>query len=417
LIRNESDATVAVVGAGPYGVSIAAHLRASGVDFRIFGKPLIRWRRHMPRGMFLKSEGFASNLSDPAGSSTLARYCSQKDLPYGHKGRPVPLETFTGYAMEFCQQLVPNVEDTLVERIEPESGGFRLWLAGAGSFRARNVVLAAGLEHAAHVPRELAGLPAGVMTHASSHYDLISFRNTETVVIGGGQSALETAALLVEQGASVRLLVRAPSLRWNARPKSGPRPLHERLRSPSSGLGAGLQLWTYANAPRLFRYLPRGVRFNRLRRVLGPAGAWWLKDRVEGRMGILPEHVVTKAAVQGSRVVLEGRGADGLAFRLSADHVIAATGYRFAVDRLPFLSPELKASVKTEYGAPVLSPYFESSVPGLYFTGLASAASFGPAMRFLEGADYTARRLARQLSRGRMRQAIPSDLELAHAKF
>lgn len=280
MIRNESDTVVAVVGAGPYGVSVAAHLRASGVDFRIFGKPLIRWQRHMPRGMFLKSEGFASNLSDPAGSSTLAQYCAQKDLPYRRQGWPVPLETFTGYAMEFCQQLVPNVEDTLVERIEPESGEFRLWLAGAGSFRARNVILAAGLEHAAHIPPELAGLPAELMTHASSHDDLSRFRNTETVVIGGGQSALETAALLVEQGARVRLLVRSPLLRWNACPKPGSRSLYERLRAPSSGLGAGMQLWAYANAPGLFRYLPRGVRFNRLQRVLGPSGAWWLKDRV-----------------------------------------------------------------------------------------------------------------------------------------
>lgn len=133
-------------------------------------------------------------------------------------------------------------------------------------------------------------------------------------------------------------------------------------------------------------------------------------------MDILLGHVAAKAVVQGSRAVLEGRRADGSAFRLSTDHVIAATGYRSVVARLPFLSPQLKAGVKTEYGAPVLSPYFESSVPGLYFTGLASAATFGPAMCFLEGADYTARRLRHHLSRGRMRQTLPSDMELAHAK-
>lgn len=56
---------VAIIGAGPYGLSIAAHLRAYGIPFRIFGAPLDSWRRHMPVGMMLKSDGFASSLSAP----------------------------------------------------------------------------------------------------------------------------------------------------------------------------------------------------------------------------------------------------------------------------------------------------------------------------------------------------------------
>jgi hypothetical protein len=42
---------------------------------------------------------------------------------------------------------------------------------------------------------------------------------------------------------------------------------------------------------------------------------------------------------------------------------------------------------------------FESTAPGVYFTGLSAANSFGPMMRFAYGADFTARRIARHLRR------------------
>src|ERR1700760_1616078 len=83
---------VAIIGAGPYGLSIAAHLRAAGVDFRIFGKPMGFWRDHMPDGMHLKSEGFASSLSEPSGKFTLGAFCKERGLDYADLGSPVPLE-------------------------------------------------------------------------------------------------------------------------------------------------------------------------------------------------------------------------------------------------------------------------------------------------------------------------------------
>lgn len=413
-MNNESITPVAVVGAGPYGISIAAHLRAAGVDLRIFGSPMKRWRRQMPRGMFLKSEGFASNLSDPARRCTLAHYCYQMGVPYGHVGWPVPLEVFTQYALAFHKQLMPDIEDVLVERIEKEAGWFRVHLAGRASLRARKVVVAVGLEHAAHVPPELTALPPELTSHTSALHDLSPFFGKDVTVIGAGQSALETAALLSEQGASVRLLVRGPSLAWNPLSRIGDPTSFERLRSPASALGSGLQLWTYSNLPALFRYLPRAIRFERAKHVLGPAGAWWLKERVAG-LTVLLEHVVAKAEARGGRAILHIRQRDGQLIHLATDHVIAATGYRFAVDSLPFLGSTLKSLVRTERQAPVLSSNFESAVPGLYFTGLASAASFGPAMRFLHGADFTARRISSHLTAGRLPQALQSDLEFADA--
>jgi len=396
-MNNRSIISVAIVGAGPYGISVAAHLKSAGVDFRIFGVPVSRWREQMPKGMFLKSEGFSSNLSDPERRFTLAEYCKSTGTPYADTMKPVPLDDFTQYALTFQRNLVPNVEEVMVTRIDRESDWFELKLADGTSFRARKVVIATGLEHANHVPAELAGMPRELASHSSAHHDLSCFKGKDVTVIGGGQSAMETAALLAEQGVDVRLLVRSSSLAWNADPIPGRRSLYQRVRHPESGLGPGLQVWAYCTAPAMFRYLPRPIRFERVKNILGPAGGWWLRERVVGRLPILTDHVLTGAEARAGRLLLFVRRPNDGIVHMTTDHVIAATGYRFAVERLPFLSMRLKSLMRTERKVPVLSPYFESSIPGLYFTGLASAHSFGPSMRFLVGADYTSHRLSGHL--------------------
>ena len=406
-MQNRSVTSVAIVGAGPYGISIAAHLKSAGVDFRIFGRPMYRWRRQMPKGMFLKSEGSASNLSDPEGRHTLAEYCAAASIPYADNAKPVPLDVFTQYAMAFQKTLVPDVEEVMVSRIERAGDWFELSLENGEKLRAKRVVLATGLDHATHIPPELANLSSDLLSHVSAHHDLSGFKGKDVIVVGGGQSALETAALLAESGAGVRLLVRAPALAWNSGPKGRERSLYERLRWPSSGLGSSFQLWAYCNAPQLYRHLPRAVRFERFKNVLGPAGGWWLKGRVAGRLPVLTDHIVLNAETRDGRAVLHVSLRDGQVLHLHAEHVIAATGYRFGLDRLPFLSPELKAKVRKVAQNPVLSRNFECSVPGLYFTGVASGIYFGPVMRFLVGAEYTARCICRHLATGRLKNESP----------
>jgi thioredoxin reductase len=293
--------------------------------------------------------------------------------------------------------LVPTVEELMVTGVDTARDGFELRLANGTMANVSNVIVATGLEHAAYIPPELTGLPRELLSHSSEHHDLSRFEGMDVTVIGGGQSALETAALLSEEGASVRLVVRKPSLEWNSTP-TGVRPsLFHRLRYPQSGLGEGLELWLCSTAPMLFRHLPSGIRLERVKAVLGPAGAWWLKERVLGRVQVLLDHSVSKAETKGSKIVLSVAGQDGRTVDISSDHVIAATGYRFDVQRLPFLSRSLKTQLCIEHHRPVLSSAFETSVPGLFFTGLASATSFGPSMRFLYGAHFTARRVARHI--------------------
>jgi len=399
---------VAVIGAGPYGLSIAAHLRAHGVDFRIFGTPMHSWQAHMPAGMFLKSEGCASSLSEPTGYYTLKQYCADEGLTYGEHGIPVPGAVFTQYGLSFQKRLVPTVEDTMVTALDKMSDSFELRLASGEKVRTKMVVVATGLSNTAHIPRALAHLPPELLSHSSSHHDLGRFKGRDVTVIGGGQSALEAAALLHEVGADVRVLVRRPELSWNSTPIPGRRSLYDRTRRPMSNLGIGRGAWLYCNAPNVLCHLPERVRLAaRVRQAFGPAGAWWLKERVLDRLPIMLGQFVQAAEARDGRVLLQLQGWNSERCHLMTDHVIAATGYRFALTSLPFLGERLLPQLRSVRQTPILSSNFESCVPGLYFTGLASAIQFGPAMRFLHGADYTARRISHHILGDRTRFRAP----------
>ncbi|HEY6276130.1 MAG TPA: NAD(P)-binding domain-containing protein [Streptosporangiaceae bacterium] len=383
---------VAIVGAGPYGLSLAAHLWRAGVTFRQFGEVMHPWQTAMPKGMYLKSQGFASNLSDPDGTHTLAAFCRAAGQPYADYGRPVPLATFINYGKWFASEFVPDLEETLVTGITPVDGGFELSLATGETARARRVVVATGIEHFAYVPPELSGLPASLASHASDHADLSVFRGQEVVVIGAGQSALETAALLRESGARAQMVMRKMEVVWNGAPLAPDRPLLQRMAEPEAGLGSGWPTWFYSRHPRIYRHLPSSTRVYRARTALGPAGASWLRPRVEGKIFILPGHELSWARPgPADRVELGLLGRDGVSHTIRADHVIAATGYRADLGRLSFIGDALRTRLSTLAGTPVVGADYQSSVPGMYFIGPAVAPTFGPAMRFVYGADHAAR--------------------------
>jgi FAD-dependent urate hydroxylase len=389
---------VAVVGAGPYGLSLAAQLRATGVTYRHFGLPMRPWRSAMPRGMFLRSRGSALNLADPGGSRTLAAFCAETGRPYQGSGLPVSLDTFEGYGQWFRSGLGLTVEEVLVTGLARGNGGFGVTLATGERLSARKVVVAVGVEHFAHVPSPLASLSPAVCTHSSAHDDLAVFAGREVIVVGAGQSALESAALLHEQGASVRVLARAAGLAWGGRPLPADRPLLRRLIEPESGLGSGWNTWLYSNRPDLFRHLPPAVRVDRARKALGPVGAWWLRERVEGRFPVLTGRHVRWARPRDGGVRLGVAAAGGESSELAAEHIIAATGYRTDLTRLRFLDDGLRSALRTLAGSPMVGRNYQSSVAGLYFIGPAVAPTFGPAMRLVFGTRHAAPMVAWQLA-------------------
>lgn len=392
---------VAVIGAGPYGLSTAAHLRARGIPVRVFGDPMVSWRDHMPEGMLLKSTPAASNLDCPQPGHTLADYCDAAGIRRLVTDEDIiPVETFIAYGEWFQERLLPDLEQVRVVSVDRDkSGGFELKLDSGELFTARAVVVATGLSGLAHLPAELAAAatdgpaPTGPVSHSSQHHDLARFAGKELIVVGAGQSALETAALAAEAGAQVRVVSRGRGrVAFGAPPWDQPR-----LR-PESPFGRAWSLWALSYYPQPYRFLPARTRHYLVRRVLGPLGAWWLRDRFEGKVQVHEvERVVGAEAPDGSPVLtVSTHGAR--TERLLADHVIAATGYRVNIAAMDFLGHELRTRLAVSRGTPRLGPGYVSSVPGLYFTGLPAASSYGPVMRFVCGTEFASPRLARHLA-------------------
>jgi NADPH-dependent 2,4-dienoyl-CoA reductase/sulfur reductase-like enzyme len=392
---------VAIVGAGPYGLSLAAHLNAARIQTRVFGRPMDSWRSHMPEGMLLKSDPFASSLSDPQDFYTLARFSEEQSIPYS-ESEPVKLDTFCNYGLAFQKRCVPRLAEVHVSAIEQSGSEFIISLDNGDKVGARRVVIAIGVGPFRYVPEILGTLPDRFVSHGFDHRDLAVFSGARVAVVGGGASAIDLAGLLHERGCDVTLVSRRAELRFTGRggsQQSGPGPLWRRMRHPPSGLGPGLRSRFSTDAPLLIHALPKRFRFEFARRHLGPAASKAMKDKVVGRVPLLLERELAAAAVENSGVALTLSRKDGGHERLHVDHVIAATGFRVDLSRLTLLNPSLRRDIAEYRGAPILTRNFESSVPGLYFIGSAAAASFGPLMRFTFGARYAARRLTRALIR------------------
>jgi FAD-dependent urate hydroxylase len=383
---------VAIIGAGPYGLSAAAHLRAAnGLNIHVFGEPMAFWERHMPKGMLLRSPLAGSHLSDPSSDLSLETY----QTATGNKiTAPLPLHLFTGYGRWFQSQVVPCVHPTRVQLVEKNGAGFRLTMEDGETWKARRVIVAAGIEPFAWRPREFQQIPPALASHACDHRDLTPFAGKKVAVIGGGQSALESAALLNETGAEVEVLVRAPFVRWLWRQKwfHTFRPVARLLYAPPDVGQAGLS--HLVARPSLFRRLPRSMQDRLGKRAIRPAGAAWLHPRCEP-VRITTGLTVTSASSAAGRATLEL--SDGT--KRHVDHVLLATGYRVDIARYPFLGAELLRMVHRVAGYPQLDSGFQSSVPGLHFLGAPAAWSFGPLMRFVAGTEFAARALARGVLR------------------
>jgi thioredoxin reductase len=389
---------VAIVGAGPYGLSLAAHLNGGGRSTRIFGSAMGFWSQHMPQGMHLKSEGFASCLYDPRSNFTLETYCNENSIPYRHIGLPVALATFIDYGREFQRRFVPNLENAHITSVRQSSGEFELTATTGEVLHARRIVVAVGLENFAFLPSTIANIPEQMRSHSSQHSDLSGFRNRKVAVIGAGASAVDIAALLMKSGAEVDLVARRPEIKFHDSPKE-PRPLVERLKQPRSGLGIGWRSRMCTDIPLAFHAMPESFRLPIVERHLGPAPCWFSRDEVVGRLPMHLGAIITDAKLKDGRVRLVFAQPNNQHAQIDVDHVIAATGYRVAISKLKFLDDTLRTRINIVADSPILNRQFESSVKGLYFVGAAAANSFGPLLRFAYGAKYTARRLARHLAR------------------
>lgn len=382
---------MAIVGAGPHGLSVAAHLRHAKVPFVIFGEVMSFWQRHMPAGMLLRSERRGSHIADPEHRLTLDRY--EAEL-----GRTLPprisLDDYIGYGQWFQQRAAPHVDLRRVARIERHDGQeFRLTLEDGDVERARRVVVATGLQGFAVRPGAFAGIPPELAPHSSQVREPAAYKGLDVAVIGAGQSALELATLLHEAGARVEVIARAPALRFTSGRGWLRNTVAHKLIYPPGEVGPPGINWVI-ELPPVFRSLPSEAR----RWVAGrvrPVGAFWLQPRMDG-VRVTAGRSVAAATVVDDGARLRIQLDDGAEREL--DRAVLATGYRPRIDRSPILAPELARSIQREDGcAPQLRAAFESSVPGLHFIGAAAAASYGPLMLFVAGTRYAGQSVARHI--------------------
>src|ERR1700682_3287691 len=397
-----------IVGAGPYGMSAAAHLRQiRGLDLKVFGEPMSFWERHMPSKMLLRSWRPASHIADPENRLSLDAYRAVN----GNHGLqdPLPVGDFIKYGHWFHQQGSVQSDRRKVVCIEPVSDGYQLTLEDGEILPTKRVVVATGIESFTHRPPAFDGFPKSLVTHSSDKHEYERFRGKEVLVIGGGQSSLESAAFLGGAGARVEILIRSQSLAARAQRAwsdnlccSGPvswggwlrsqRWFHSRADVGPPGLSLIIQ------RPNLFRRLPRYTKDWSDRRAIRPVFSYkYVVDKKE--MPILASRFVVRVQAQGEPLVVELN--DGS--ERTVDHVVLATGYRVDVARYSFLSPRILEGLDTVDGYPRVDSGFETSLPGLHFLGAPAAWSFGPLVRFIAGTEFTSRALTRRIRRAKKR--------------
>jgi hypothetical protein len=394
---------VAIVGAGPYGLSAAVHLQRAGIRAQVFGPPMAFWKT-MPTGMKLRSAWSASSIAETTGPLSIGAYREELGDAFGP---PVPLRRFVAYGEWFQRRAVPGLDPRMVARLGHGPGAsFALTLEDGERVTARRVVVACGIAPFAHVPDRFARLPRALVSHTGEHHDPTEFAGRRVAVLGSGQSAFESAVLMHERGADVEVIARRESVVWlrSFSPKLLLGPLGDLVYAPTD-VGP---LW-YSRliaTPDLFRRLPAERQAAIAYRAIRPACSYFVKVRLDDvRLTLGTEVEQALPAARGLRLELS----DGTTRHV--DHLLLGTGYRVDVDRYGFWDADLLARVARRQGHPVLKRGLETSVPRLHVLGAPAALSFGPTMRFVSGSWYAGRAVARAAASrrraGRGRVAVP----------
>jgi hypothetical protein len=393
--RRSAHYDVAVIGAGPYGLSAGAHLKAKGIAACVFGEPMEFWAGKMPEGMLLRSPRVASNLSDPDGAFTLEAYeAASKTEPCA----PVPLDTFVEYGRWFRHQLGSDLDQRTVLRVDRDEPGFRLTLQDGEEIRTTYVVIAAGIGPFRKRPTVFQNLSPEQAIHCYEGRAVQKFAGKRVAVIGAGQSALESAALLHEVNAQVEVIARESHLRWIGMHSW----LHHMgaisslLYSPHDVGPVGIS--RLVAHPKLVSHIPLKLRDRIRTRAVRPAGARWLPERLAA-VKITTGSSVSQAKAFGDEIILKLN--DGSERRV--DHVLLGTGYQVDISQYDFLPQELTRDIKQFDGYPQLTNGLRSSIPGLHFIGATAARSFGPLLYFVAGTEFASRELISHLSRSRQK--------------
>lgn len=370
---------VLVIGAGPYGLCIAAYAKAKGLDVAIVGEPMAFWKNRMPAGMLLRS-GRDWHL-DASDVHTLEAFLEERRIPRG-TAEPIPVELFRDYSEWFRQSKKIEVQPVRVSRIREADGEFEVVCDNEHVIRACRVVAAPGLAYFASIPPEISsGLAGDQVSHTASLVDFRPLAGKRCLIVGGRQSAFEWTALMMEAGiGSVDLVFRHETPAFVHSDWSFTDAMIEntlRVRGWFRRLEAAEQKAVHQNFWRVGRL------------QLEP----WLAGRIHRKNVRIRQNsrIASLRGTASGEVEAHLDGGDAVL----ADHVICATGYRVDVSRVPYLVGQVASGrMRVTDGFPVLDEDFQTTAPGLYIVGQASMQLFGPFFGFLRGCTATARIVA-----------------------
>ena len=360
-------ANLLIIGAGPFGLSLAAYAKQSGMDFLVVGKPMEFWKKNMPEGMFLRS---ASDWSlDPTDRFSIMNYLGSlgktpKDV------EPLSLEFYLGYAQWFQEGIGIQTIPHYVSRLDQTKKGFLATLENGNTIEAKNVAVAIGMGYFKNCPSALTDLlPAGRYEHTCDAVKLSEYKGKRVLILGGRQSAFEWTALLNDGGAAeVHVVHRHESPKFTESDWSWVHPLVDGM----------------VNDPAWFRKLPQEEK-DAVSKHLWSEGRLkvepWLEKRVMKPNTSIHQKASLVSCVERSDGVLDVKLDNGDAFVV--DDVILATGYKVELERLPFLkNGNLFDKIEVKNGFPVLDPQFQTTAKGLYFTSMPAGQDFGPFFGF-----------------------------------
>jgi thioredoxin reductase len=358
---------IIIIGAGPYGISIAAHAAARHLSYKLLGYPMDFWKNQMPQNMFIRTPPDLVSFSDPKGEFTIQRYSLESNTKLES---PMPRTVFVQYASWFAEKAGVEFTPEWVESLSYNGNCYSLTTESGQQLTAKNVVIATGIKDFQYIPKMFNELSSKWVSHTLGYTSFKQFREKNIIVVGSGQSAWEAAALLHEAKANVQLVFR------NKAPVYGGNRVEEVVLKKIGNI--------FFKLPRLFK-----KKIWHIASVTVPI-AHFLRSYVEGKVSQVSNVSVVQSFVDDDRIQLKLSNGS----MMNADHVIVASGFKINLERLPFLEKDLKSKIirEEDYAEfPKLNRYFESNCKGLYFAGPLSSHSHGPTFRFILGLEKTAK--------------------------
>jgi len=364
MSKHETD--LLVIGAGPFGLAVAAQASHLGIEHLVVGRPMEFWRKSMPAGMYLRSA--CDWHLDPAGIHTIEKFLEERGQT-AKDVEPLSLEFYLSYAEWFQKQKRITTLPLQIERLEVADDGFTAITAAGDTIHARNVVIAPGFTHFTNIPAELKSrVPAGRFIHTCDFVDFSAARDRRYLIIGGRQSAFEWAALLVEAGArAVYITHRHDSPAFAEADWSWVSPLVDAI----------------GDNPNWFRRLSQAEKDDVNHRLWAEGRLKvepWLEARLNNdRVRVLPRTEVVECVENDGELRTTLSNGE----TITCDQIILATGYKVDITRLPILAAgNILDPLETRNGFPVLDDHFQTSIKGLFITSMPATQDFGPFFGF-----------------------------------